>query len=77
METSKGNIFKKFKKFENFFFNFFRIEVEEEDRKRKLQLYVFVAKCIAYHFNAKQPTDMTRRQMKVCFFFAFSNWKIL
>jgi hypothetical protein len=31
---------------------------------RCLQLYVFVAKCIAYHFNAKQPTDMARRQLK-------------
>ncbi|MFH4980300.1 hypothetical protein AB6A40_007009 [Gnathostoma spinigerum] len=42
-----------------------KAEVEEEERKKKLQLYVFVAKCIAYHFNAKQPTDMARRQMKV------------
>lgn len=30
-----------------------------------MRLYVFVAKCIAYHFNAKQPTDMARRQLKV------------
>ncbi|VDN29092.1 unnamed protein product [Gongylonema pulchrum] len=42
-----------------------KAEVEEEERKKKLQLYVFVAKCIAYHFNAKQPTDMARRQLKV------------
>src|SRR4051794_4269343 len=28
-------------------------------------MYVFVAKCVAYHFNAKQPTDMARRQLKV------------
>uniref|UniRef100_A0A914ZM37 Calcium-dependent secretion activator n=2 Tax=Parascaris univalens TaxID=6257 RepID=A0A914ZM37_PARUN len=42
-----------------------RAEQEEEQRKKKLQLYVFVAKCIAYHFNAKQPTDMARRQLKV------------
>lgn len=43
----------------------FRAEDEEEEHKRSLQLYVFVAKCIAYHFNAKQPTDMARRQLKV------------
>ncbi|KAI1732731.1 PH domain-containing protein [Ditylenchus destructor] len=42
-----------------------RAEEEEEERKRCLQLYVFVAKCIAYHFNAKQPTDMARRQLKI------------
>ncbi|KAJ8409301.1 hypothetical protein AAFF_G00234990 [Aldrovandia affinis] len=38
---------------------------EEEERKKKLQLYVFVMRCIAYPFNAKQPTDMARRQQKV------------
>ncbi|XP_035243453.1 calcium-dependent secretion activator 1 isoform X2 [Anguilla anguilla] len=38
---------------------------EEEERKRKLQLYVFVMRCIAYPFNAKQPTDMARRQQKI------------
>uniref|UniRef100_A0A673B7I6 Calcium dependent secretion activator 2 n=1 Tax=Sphaeramia orbicularis TaxID=375764 RepID=A0A673B7I6_9TELE len=38
---------------------------EEEDRKIKLQIYVFVLRCIAYPFNAKQPTDMARRQQKV------------
>lgn len=43
----------------------YRAEDEEEEHKRSLQLYVFVAKCIAYHFNAKQPTDMARRQLKV------------
>ncbi|XP_070558165.1 calcium-dependent secretion activator 1-like isoform X4 [Ptychodera flava] len=42
-----------------------RLEREEEDRKKRLQLYVFVARCIAYPFNAKQPTDMARRQTKV------------
>uniref|UniRef100_A0A1I7ZKT1 Calcium-dependent secretion activator n=1 Tax=Steinernema glaseri TaxID=37863 RepID=A0A1I7ZKT1_9BILA len=42
-----------------------RAEEEEEERKQNLQLYVFVAKCVAYHFNAKQPTDMARRQLKV------------
>ncbi|XP_077373922.1 calcium-dependent secretion activator 2-like [Festucalex cinctus] len=38
---------------------------EEEEHKVKLQIYVFVLRCIAYPFNAKQPTDMTRRQQKV------------
>ncbi|KAL3058725.1 hypothetical protein OYC64_010805 [Pagothenia borchgrevinki] len=38
---------------------------EEEDRKKKLQLYVFVMRCVAYPFNAKQPTDMARRQQKI------------
>ncbi|XP_051804390.1 calcium-dependent secretion activator 1-like [Acanthochromis polyacanthus] len=38
---------------------------EEEDRKKKLQLYVFVMRAIAYPFNAKQPTDMARRQQKI------------
>lgn len=42
-----------------------RAEKEEEERKKRLQLYVFVLRCIAYPFNAKQPTDMTRRQMKI------------
>ncbi|XP_046655109.1 calcium-dependent secretion activator-like isoform X6 [Daphnia pulicaria] len=40
-------------------------EREEEERKRRLQLYVFVSRCVAYPFNAKQPTDMTKRQLKV------------
>ena len=38
---------------------------EESKRKEKLQIYVFISRCIAYPFNAKQPTDMTRRQTKV------------
>jgi len=42
-----------------------RSEKEEEDRRRRQQLYVFVMRCIAYPFNAKQPTDMARRQVKV------------
>ncbi|XP_046355137.1 calcium-dependent secretion activator 1-like isoform X3 [Haliotis rufescens] len=42
-----------------------KIEKEEEERKKRLQLYVFVMRCIAYPFNAKQPTDMARRQTKV------------
>ncbi|XP_071316193.1 calcium-dependent secretion activator 2 isoform X6 [Trachinotus anak] len=42
-----------------------RIQKEEEERKIRLQIYVFVLRCIAYPFNAKQPTDMARRQQKV------------
>ncbi|XP_054632287.1 calcium-dependent secretion activator 2 isoform X4 [Dunckerocampus dactyliophorus] len=42
-----------------------RMQREEEEHKVKLQLYVFVLRCIAYPFNAKQPTDMARRQQKV------------
>uniref|UniRef100_A0A8C3UXS2 Calcium-dependent secretion activator 1 n=1 Tax=Catharus ustulatus TaxID=91951 RepID=A0A8C3UXS2_CATUS len=42
-----------------------RLQREEEERKKKLQLYVFVMRCIAYPFNAKQPTDMARRQQKI------------
>ncbi|KAG7478031.1 hypothetical protein MATL_G00076070 [Megalops atlanticus] len=42
-----------------------KMQREEEERKKKLQLYVFVMRCIAYPFNAKQPTDMARRQQKI------------
>ncbi|XP_028305247.1 calcium-dependent secretion activator 2 isoform X8 [Gouania willdenowi] len=42
-----------------------REKEEEEERKMKLQIYVFVLRCVAYPFNAKQPTDMARRQQKV------------
>ncbi|XP_054472296.1 calcium-dependent secretion activator 1 isoform X6 [Anoplopoma fimbria] len=42
-----------------------KMQREEEDRKKKLQLYVFVMRCVAYPFNAKQPTDMARRQQKI------------
>ncbi|XP_055953507.1 calcium-dependent secretion activator-like isoform X11 [Argiope bruennichi] len=42
-----------------------KAEKEEEERKKRLQLYVFVLRCIAYPFNAKQPTDMVRRNLKV------------
>ncbi|XP_062324787.1 calcium-dependent secretion activator 1 isoform X14 [Osmerus eperlanus] len=41
------------------------LQREEEERKKKLQLYVFVMRCVAYPFNAKQPTDMARRQQKI------------
>ncbi|XP_014212617.1 calcium-dependent secretion activator isoform X3 [Copidosoma floridanum] len=40
-------------------------EREEEERKTRLQLYVFISRCIAYPFNAKQPTDLTKRHMKI------------
>ncbi|KAI7794823.1 putative calcium-dependent secretion activator 2 [Triplophysa rosa] len=42
-----------------------KMQREEEVRKKRLQLYVFVMRCIAYPFNAKQPTDMARRQQKI------------
>ncbi|XP_035488349.1 calcium-dependent secretion activator 1 isoform X18 [Scophthalmus maximus] len=42
-----------------------KMQREEDDRKKKLQLYVFVMRCVAYPFNAKQPTDMARRQQKI------------
>ncbi|KAM4602008.1 calcium-dependent secretion activator 2 isoform 2-T2 [Polymixia lowei] len=42
-----------------------RIKKEEEERRMKLQVYVFVLRCVSYPFNAKQPTDMTRRQQKL------------
>ena len=36
-----------------------------EDRKQRIQLYVFVLRCISYPFNAKQPNDMTKRHNKL------------
>ncbi|XP_060898943.1 calcium-dependent secretion activator 1 isoform X10 [Labrus mixtus] len=42
-----------------------KLQRDEDERKKKLQLYVFVMRCIAYPFNAKQPTDMARRQQKI------------
>ncbi|XP_054940836.1 calcium-dependent secretion activator 2 isoform X13 [Physeter macrocephalus] len=42
-----------------------RLLDEEQERRIRLQLYVFVVRCIAYPFNAKQPTDMARRQQKL------------
>lgn len=42
-----------------------KMQREEDEKKKRLQLYVFVMRCIAYPFNAKQPTDMARRQQKV------------
>ncbi|XP_070143795.1 calcium-dependent secretion activator isoform X5 [Drosophila kikkawai] len=40
-------------------------EREEDERKRRIQLYVFISRCISYPFNGKQPTDMTKRQTKI------------
>ncbi|XP_030275098.1 calcium-dependent secretion activator 1 isoform X3 [Sparus aurata] len=42
-----------------------KLQRDEDERKKKLQLYVFVMRCVAYPFNAKQPTDMARRQQKI------------
>ncbi|XP_058842034.1 calcium-dependent secretion activator 2-like isoform X6 [Acipenser ruthenus] len=42
-----------------------RLQREEDERRTRLQIYVFVLRCIAYPFNAKQPTDMSRRQQKL------------
>ncbi|XP_070498250.1 calcium-dependent secretion activator isoform X4 [Chironomus tepperi] len=42
-----------------------RHKIEEEERKKRIQLYVFVSRCISYPFNSKQPNDMTKRQPKV------------
>jgi len=42
-----------------------RSEREEDERRKQIQLYVFVMRCIAYPFSAKQPTDMVRRHAKV------------
>ncbi|XP_023334053.1 calcium-dependent secretion activator [Eurytemora carolleeae] len=38
---------------------------EEEERKTRIQLYVFVLRAISYPFNAKQPNDMSKRHQKV------------
>lgn len=38
---------------------------ELEIHKKRLQIYVFLCRCIAYPFIAKQPTDMVRRQTKI------------
>uniref|UniRef100_A0A8C5SX86 Uncharacterized protein n=1 Tax=Laticauda laticaudata TaxID=8630 RepID=A0A8C5SX86_LATLA len=42
-----------------------RLLREEREKRHRLQLYAFIVRCIAYPFNAKQPTDMARRQQKV------------
>lgn len=40
-------------------------EREVEERKSRIQLYVFITRCIAYPFNAKQPADMQKRHLKI------------
>ncbi|KAL3315571.1 hypothetical protein Ciccas_005794 [Cichlidogyrus casuarinus] len=42
-----------------------KAEKEEELRRNKLQIYVFVARCIAYPFYSKPPTDLVRRYLRV------------
>ncbi|XP_054255779.1 calcium-dependent secretion activator 2 isoform X9 [Indicator indicator] len=42
-----------------------RQQREEREKRLRVQLYVFIARCIAHPFNAKQPTDMARRQQKL------------
>ncbi|XP_033017399.1 calcium-dependent secretion activator 2 isoform X13 [Lacerta agilis] len=42
-----------------------RLQKEENEKRIRLQLYAFIVRCIAYPFNAKQPTDMARRQQKL------------
>ena len=38
---------------------------EDDERRERLQLYIFVLRCIAYPFNARQPTDLARRHARV------------
>ena len=38
---------------------------EDDERRERLQLYIFVLRCIAHPFNARQPTDMARRHARV------------
>jgi len=42
-----------------------RADREESERKTRLQLYVFVIRCISYPFNAKQPNDISRRNLRI------------
>ena len=42
-----------------------RCAQEEEEHRMKLQLYVFVARCIAYPFAAEQPTNLPKKPFKV------------
>ena len=41
---------------------------EETDHYQRLQLYVFVVRCIACPFTAKQPTDLPKRDLQVSIF---------
>lgn len=45
-----------------------RVKKEEDEKRRRFQIYVFVLRCIAFPFNAKQKPpqhDMQKRQAKV------------
>ncbi|KAH8853555.1 Calcium-dependent secretion activator 1 [Schistosoma japonicum] len=42
-----------------------KLEREERERRKALQLYVFVMRCIAYPFYSKPPTDLIRRYLKI------------
>ncbi|CAH8485276.1 unnamed protein product [Heterobilharzia americana] len=42
-----------------------KLEREEQERRKALQLYVFVMRCIAYPFYSKPPTDLIRRYLKI------------
>ncbi|KAF6777469.1 hypothetical protein AHF37_02619 [Paragonimus kellicotti] len=42
-----------------------KTEREEQERRRTLQLYVFVMRCIAYPFYSKPPTELVRRYLKI------------
>jgi len=45
-----------------------QINVEEVEKRRRIQIYVFVLRCIAFPFNAKQKPpqhDMQKRQAKI------------
>ena len=38
---------------------------DEADRNERYQMFIFVLRCIAYPFNAKQPQEAPRRQLRV------------
>jgi len=40
---------------------------EENDHYQRLQLYVFVVRCIAYPCTTNQPTDTAKREYKVLY----------
>ncbi|VDL63173.1 unnamed protein product [Hymenolepis diminuta] len=40
-------------------------EKEEMDRETRLEIYLFVVRCISYPFYAKLPTDPVKRYLKV------------
>lgn len=42
-----------------------QLSQEQAERRKRLQIYVFVMRCISFPFNAKHPHDMQRRHAKV------------